>query len=138
MVGSVSIHNNMYKECTTWDIPIANVLIKCRRSFKHASLYMEIKRSGIRFHKFCIHSYTYKLKTIRHIPITNVLIKWQCFIKHVILHMKIIKSGNNRLWVTWVLLDLYMATFKFKNILTKYIPLETSQLPMFWLNADAS
>ena len=33
--------------------------------------------------------------------------------------------------------DSYMAKFVFINILTKSYALETSQLPISWLNADA-
>ena len=78
---------------------------------------------------------TYKVFTIGDIPIANILIKWYCLREHVRLYRS--NKQDNTLWAgicvnSWKVTFIYDA----KHALTKLKPLDTSQLPISWLNTD--
>ena len=93
--GYLCIHNNTHKVCTTGDIPITNILVKCRRSFKHAILYTKITQQDdcrkkdyhsimkrnhwqiLWFEQMIVYNtdfVTYKISDVWYIPASNIWI----------------------------------------------------------------
>ena len=99
---------------------------------KNGALWEEHYKLMYHQAQFKCSSHTYKVFTRRDIPFPNVLVKWWCTIKHTNLTNKRRRSYEKNI-SNWFTSDVNALA-----ILTKFVPLDTSQFPISWLNDNAS